>query len=116
VDNEQQSRGDRDDAAAGQRQRDEKHEPGYQTCPQITREVKSVSIEPTNSVVHHVRKQMERRVVREVRSGQNVSQVSSGNPADPGVVDHVLRIIDLEEPKAEVSSVEPHSREHYQHE
>src|SRR2546425_12722478 len=53
---------------------------------------------------------MDWRIVREVRGTQDMSQVCKGHALNPRVLEDVLRVVEFEEVKLKVASVQPESR------
>ena len=56
-------------------------------------------------MIEHVREQVKRGIVYEVRRRQDVSQILNGYTTDPRVIDDVLLVINLEEAEAQIAGV-----------
>ena len=59
---------------------------------------------------------MKRGIVYEIRRRQDVAQILNGYTMDPGVIDDVLLIINLEEAEAQIAGVKYQRRNRQQQE
>ena len=71
--------------------------------------MKRIRVQARDGVIEHVREQMERGIVEIVRTRQNLRDVFPTDALDPGVGDHVLRIVNSEETEPKIACVESSS-------
>ena len=65
-----------------------------------------IGVQACGGVIEHVREQMNWGIVEVVRTRQDLPDMFPCDALDPGVADHVLRIVNSEESQAKVACVE----------